>query len=130
MAEEATINPDGTQDMPPVEDPTADAGGEEIPIIDEETQEKIEEVIKGVDPAIYLIVVAVIVLGTMFYLATRKKDGDDFFDDLDGDKVRTRIHVIAIAVLHVHLFDLRRLCRTVAGFHSSTLQRANAPPLG
>jgi hypothetical protein len=87
MAEEATINPDGTQDMPPVEDPVPPPmeSESEIPIMDEETM---EEVVKGTDPAIYLIIVAVLVFGVMIYFAmNKKKDDDGFFDELDGDKV-------------------------------------------
>jgi len=78
MAEEATINPDGTQDMPPTMD-------DEIPLLDEETM---EEVVKGIDPAIYLLIAAVVVLvGMIYFSMTKKKGDDDFFDELDGDKV-------------------------------------------
>jgi len=85
MAEEATINPDGTQEMPPV-DPPMEAGADDIPVFDNDT---IQEVAKGMDPAIFLLIAAVLVIGAMLFFSSRKKkDSDDFFDDLDGDKVR------------------------------------------
>lgn len=95
MAEETVnINPDGSttfegsgatggggeeSTMPPVAD--------EQPGIDEETM---EEVIKGTDPAIYLLL-AVVLIGFLYFLYTRKAraDGEDeFFATLEDEKVR------------------------------------------
>jgi hypothetical protein len=87
MAEETVnVNPDGSttfdggeSTMPPVED----AGGEGV--FDEETM---EEVAKGGDPAIYLLLV-VVLIGLLYFIYKRKsrEDEDDFFDNLDGEKV-------------------------------------------
>jgi hypothetical protein len=90
MAEEVKIDPDGSthfeggeeSTMPPVEE-TAD-GSEGV--FDEET---VEELIKGTDPAIYLLL-AVILIGLFYFFYWRKsKEGseDDFFSNLDGEKV-------------------------------------------
>jgi hypothetical protein len=88
MSGEATINPDGTQDMnmpTPAPVPVSSDGGD-IPLMDKETM---EEVAKGIDPAIYLLIVAFLVAAFLVYLNLRKKNngGDDFFAELDGDKV-------------------------------------------
>ena len=90
MAEEATINTDGTQEMPPVgEAPVAPPIPEDIPDDAEiPVEEVIGEVSKGIDPALYIIALVVIVIGLAIYFRSRKKDdGDDFFTELDGDKV-------------------------------------------
>ena len=52
-------------------------------------KDTMEEVAKGIDPAIYLLIVAFIVAAVLIYLNLRKKNngGDDFFAELDGDKV-------------------------------------------
>lgn len=95
MSEEATINADGTQDMnmpTPAPVPVSDTENgpspfnQEIPVMDKDTM---EEVAKGIDPAIYLLIVAFIVAAVLIYLNLRKKNngGDDFFAELDGDKV-------------------------------------------
>lgn len=91
MAEETVnINPDGSttfesegSTMPPVED----TGGEGI--FDEETM---EEVAKGGDPAIYLLLVAIL-LGVLFFIYKRKshEDDDEFFDNLDGEKFNLKL---------------------------------------
>jgi hypothetical protein len=87
MSEEATINPDGSQTfegtVPPVDDPVAD----EPPLMDEET---IEELAKGIDPALILgaLVLLFAVLYYFFVVRNKKQDQDEFFSDLDGDKVR------------------------------------------
>ena len=79
------VNPDGSttfegeSTMPPAEDAGADGDFEET----------IEEVVKGTDPAIYLLVV-VILLGVLYFIYLRKAkedDDDEFFSSLDGEKV-------------------------------------------
>jgi len=84
MAEEATINPDGTQDM-------GDGGfgstmGEEegeIPLV--------EEAETAMDPVYYLFL-GVIIFGLLVYLLRSKKsEVDEFFDDLDGDKFNLKL---------------------------------------
>jgi hypothetical protein len=89
MAEEATINTDGTQEMPPVgEAPMAPPIPEDIPDDAEIPVEVIGEVAKGIDPALYIFALVVIVIGLAIYFRSRKNDeGDDFFTELDGDKV-------------------------------------------
>lgn len=96
MAEETVnVNPDGSttydgygaggsgdeeSTMPPVMD---DAEGE--PMMD--------EMIKGIDPAIYLLC-TVILLAILYFVYARKSrsdDYDDFFTNLDGEKVRARL---------------------------------------
>lgn len=80
------VNPDGSttfeggeeSTMPPVED----AGSEGF-------EETIEEVVKGTDPAIYLLL-GVIVLGILYLIYLRKsreESDNDFFSSLDGEKV-------------------------------------------
>jgi len=92
MAEETVnINPDGSttfegheeSTMPPVED-SGDAG--------ETAGEAFEEIAQGGDPAIYLLLV-VILLGVLFYIYKRKskEDEDDFFDHLDGEKFNLKL---------------------------------------
>ena len=93
-AEEATVNPDGSTTFadPPVTD---EAGGgestfDEPPTMDEETMnEKAEEIVQGIDPAIYFLAVMVVVALLYYFFVHRKKkdDSDSFFADLDGDKV-------------------------------------------
>lgn len=93
MSEEATINPDGSQTfestVPPVDDPVAD----EPPLMDEET---IEELAKGTDPALILgaLVLLFAVLYYFFVVRNKKQDQDDFFSDLDGDKVRWGVNFV------------------------------------
>lgn len=88
MAEETVnINPDGSttfegqeeSTMPPMED-AGDAG------------EAFEEIAEGGDPAIYLLLV-VMLLGVLFYIYKRKskEDEDDFFDNLDGEKFNLKL---------------------------------------
>ena len=92
MSEEATINPDGSQTFP---DPTvtgddagADpgAGAEDIP-----EDIPTEEEISGIDPAIYLALAALAFVFIFVMLRIRRKrataDVDDFFSNLDGEKV-------------------------------------------
>jgi hypothetical protein len=94
MAEETVnVNPDGSTTFesagadesttfPPVEDPVNGTEG----IFGEETM---EEVAKGTDPAIYLLL-ASILIGFLYYLyirRSRKENEDEFFSNLDGEKV-------------------------------------------
>jgi hypothetical protein len=89
--EEATVNPDGstTFETPPVEE-TAGEGFEAPPMGDEE--DMMEEVVKGIDPAFYLLGAVILFAIIYFILAMRKKkdadNGDDFFASLDTEKVR------------------------------------------
>lgn len=96
MSEEATINPDGSQTF--AEDPTAGAGdagaaGEEIP--EDAIPETEEVVIAGTDPAIYLALAALAFVFIFVVLRMRRKranaDVDDFFSNLDGEKVRNTV---------------------------------------
>ncbi|KAL3906957.1 MAG: hypothetical protein SGILL_009067, partial [Bacillariaceae sp.] len=90
MAEETVnVNPDGSttfegnggaggeeSTMPPVEDPD---------MMDEET---IQEIVKGTDPAIYLLL-AVVLIGFLYFLYTRKvraDQEDEFFASLEEEK--------------------------------------------
>jgi hypothetical protein len=101
MSEEATVNPDGSttfgEDAGAGADPNfAEAGeegfaGEEPDF--EEASESAEEIIKGTDPAIYLVLgfVVVAVLYYLNYKRNKKKqmEREAFFFDMDGDKVCT-----------------------------------------
>ena len=91
--ETVTVEPDGSTTFesgadesatpPPVEDPLNGTEG----VFDEEI---IDEVVKGTDPAIYLLLVAIL-LGVLYFLYLRKArqdSEDDFFTNLDGEKVR------------------------------------------
>ena len=88
MAEEATINADGTQTFDDFVPPVDDAGaGDEPPMMDEETMDEI--VNAGIDPALILgAVVLLFALIYFFFLRKKKDQEDEFFADLDGDKVR------------------------------------------
>jgi len=82
--EEATINPDGTQDVPPTAEETFTTFEESIPEV------------KPTDPAVYLgIVVLVIAVISFFIYRKRKKDmesdGDEFFEQLDGEKFNLKL---------------------------------------
>lgn len=80
------MNPDGSttfegsQDstVPPMDEETAEGFGEKVA----------ENLIYGVDPAIILLAVAVVVGLLVFLWTRRSKDDDDFFSNLDGEKVR------------------------------------------
>mmetsp|Transcript_34059 Transcript_34059/g.100336 ORF Transcript_34059/g.100336 Transcript_34059/m.100336 type:complete len:128 (-) Transcript_34059:917-1300(-) len=111
-AEEATINPDGTQTMgedaaadagADYADATADAGGAAADDADaddadageedfgEGAEEAAEEVIKGTDPAIFLLLGCALIAALWFVSWYKKKkedeESDSFFSDLDGEKV-------------------------------------------
>ena len=85
-AEEATINPDGSQtfenEPPPMNDT---AGGEEGAF------DAIPEEEAGIDPAFYLLGAFILFVILYFVISSmRKKDdnnGDDFFASLDTEKV-------------------------------------------
>ena len=90
--ETVTVDPDGSTTFesgsdesatpPPVEDNLNGTEG----LFDEET---IEDAVKGTDPAIYLLLVAIL-LGLLYFLYLRKvrqDSEDDFFTSLDGEKV-------------------------------------------
>ena len=106
-AEEATINPDGTQTMgedaaadagadyadagagaDDADDADADAGEEDF---GEGAEEAAEEVIKGTDPAIFLLLGFALIAGLWFVSWYKKKkedeESDSFFTELDGEKV-------------------------------------------
>ena len=102
MSEEATVNPDGTTTF---ESAGADAGaGPESDTFTNTddafdgaeagagAEEAAEEIVKGTDPAIYLVLafLAVVVLYYLNYTRNKKKqmEREAFFYDLDGDKVR------------------------------------------
>lgn len=85
--EEATINPDGTQEVPPT--------SSEETFQNNTTFEEIPEV-KATDPAIYLgIVVLIIAVISFFIYRKRRKatesDGDEFFQQLDGEKFNLKL---------------------------------------
>lgn len=86
MSDEATINPDGSttfEGAPPSGVPAADS---DVPMGTEEEVLK-EAAPQGIDPAIYVLLGLVVVV-VLYLLAFRKKtQSDDFFSNLDGDKV-------------------------------------------
>lgn len=99
-AEEATINPDGTQTMG--EDAAADAGADYADAggaaaddaeedFAEGAEEAAEEVIKGTDPAIFLLLGFALIAALWFVSWYKKKkeeeESDSFFSELDGEKV-------------------------------------------
>jgi len=73
-----TVDPDGSTTFEGAED-TFDGAEEEV--MDEETM---EEVVAGVDPAIYLLV-AFVVCSLLYFLYTRKSrsDEDDYFSSYE-----------------------------------------------
>ena len=100
MTEETVnINPDGSTTF---EDGSEGAGGSEGEYttagegFDEDTA---EEVAKGIDPAIYLLL-AVILGGFLYFLYVRKSrsDEDDYFSDYD--KVSTNAITLQRNYLH------------------------------
>ena len=90
MAEETVnVNPDGSTTF----DGDAGYGGEEStmpPVMDDaEGGPAMDEVVKGIDPAIYLLL-AVAVVAFLYFLYSRKsrsESDDEFFSNLDGEKV-------------------------------------------
>ena len=100
MSEEAQANiyPDGSQDFEstPMMDetvpPPVTMDQDEIPFDtmgDTDTDETMQQLVKGIDPAIYLLIATVLVAALLFYMHSKSKKSsrDDFFAELDGDKV-------------------------------------------
>merc|ERR1711966_91625 len=78
--DEATVNPDGST--------TFDNAGNDAGIGD-------EEIIKGTDPAVYLMLGIVALIALFVFLQLRKKrnnaDVSDFFANLDGEKFNLKL---------------------------------------
>ena len=100
MAEEATVNPDGSttfgsegaagEDVPP------NMGGDVPPNMGgDDFEEAAEEIAKGIDPAFYLIFAVIIIGGLFLYNLLKKRrenaNMDDFFSNLDGDKFNIKL---------------------------------------
>ena len=87
MSGEATVNPDGstTFEEPPVNETMGNetGGGEGFDGAEEEIMEK------GIDPVWYLLAALGVFAVLVFLFRRRKKDEneDDFFSNLDGEKV-------------------------------------------
>lgn len=96
--EEATINPDGSTTFDSAGADDAGAGAEDTGDTD-----AAEEVIKGTDPALYLALAVVAFAVVFVFMQIRKRrstaDVDDFFSNLDGDKVS--FFVMQIMVISV-----------------------------
>jgi len=96
MAEEATINPDGTTTF-------SENGGssDESTFTGEETgpEEILNKVVKGIDPAFYLIFAFFIIVGLWFYSYKKsikeKEERESFFMDMDGDKFNIKLPAAA-----------------------------------
>lgn len=91
-AEDATINPDGSttfDETPPTGDAGADAGGDGESFFQEKAQEGLSADAEGIDPAFYLLGAAfiVVVIYFLFFRTKSEESEDDFFTELDGDKV-------------------------------------------
>lgn len=82
MTEEATVNPDGSTNFEGAEEEPFNATAEEeIPLVD-------DEIVKGIDPAIYLgLFVLALGLLWFFVLRARNQEEDEFFAELDVEKV-------------------------------------------
>lgn len=117
MAEETvTVDPDGSthyesaggeeSTMPPVDEGANSTEG----MFDEETM---EEVVKGTDPAIYLLLAAILI-GVFYFLYLRKKkadEEDEFFSNLDGEKVcPKRFYHLYIVKIIPSTPDLTLIC--------------------
>jgi hypothetical protein len=90
--EEATVNADGTTtfDTPPINEEAFNATEQDFP--PEDAEEIFEEVVKGIDPAIYLVLFVLIVGIVYFFMSRRnKKEEDDFFSELDGEKFNLKL---------------------------------------
>jgi len=87
--EEATINPDGSQTFADPDPTAGESMGDEIP--EDIPTEDAEEIVTGTDPAIYLALAALAFVLIFIVLRMRRKkasaDVDDFFSNLDGEKV-------------------------------------------
>ena len=92
MSEEATVNPDGSTTFE--SDAGAGAGAEpdfEEGFAEGAGAESAEEIVKGTDPAIFLVL-GFLVCAVLYYLnyqRNKKKqmEREAFFYDMDGDKV-------------------------------------------
>lgn len=100
--EEATINPDGTFEVPPVDDTDADAdagsGDDDSGSGDagEEFGEGAEDALpKGTDPALYLAFgfIALVAIYIFMYRRNKRKQmmREAFFIDMDGDKFNIKL---------------------------------------
>lgn len=108
-AEEATIHPDGSASY---EEPLLNEtfeGNNETNFEDGGLPEN--DAVPSIDPAFYLILGVAVLLGLYFYFVLRKKvqEGEDeFFSNLDGDKVgslfcwRKRRDVAVFLASHKH----------------------------
>lgn len=91
--EEATVNPDGSTTFNNAGDEagSSGAGSEEMPDLGAEA----EEIIKGTDPAVYLLFALVAFIGLFLFLQLRKKkknaEVSDFFANLDGEKFNLQL---------------------------------------
>lgn len=97
--EEATVNPDGSTTFEGGEDEAFNATAEEEFIGME------EEVVKGIDPAIYLgLFVVFLGLLWFFVLRSRNKEEDEFFAELDVEKVSLmRASFVLVCVQQVRM---------------------------
>lgn len=98
MAEEATINPDGSTTFENGAEggDTFDDNADDGPKGEEEFEgEATPETPGGIDPAIYLIliVIAIAVIWIFFWFRRRKESevSDAFFSDLDGEKFNLKL---------------------------------------
>ncbi len=105
-AGEATINPDGSTTF---DDASANGDfggsvGEDIPDMDGSSdsipdgsseEPAVEDIVKGIDPALYLALIVTAFATLFIYLQLRKKRNnasvDDFFSNLDGDKFNLKL---------------------------------------
>jgi len=91
--QEATINPDGTTNVPPASTPEDESFTNNTTFTTEEIP-----IPKTTDPAVYLgLIVVVIAIISFFIYRKRKKDteddGDEFFQQLDGEKFNLKLPV-------------------------------------
>jgi hypothetical protein len=89
MAEQTVnVNPDGSTTFEGNDGSGAAGGGGEESTMPPDID---DEIVKGTDPAIYLLLAAVLI-GFLYYLYTRKARADaedEFFANLEDEKVRT-----------------------------------------
>ena len=84
--EEATVNPDGSTTFEDGFNQTAGEGAEGEPFTVPP-----EEVVKGSDPTLIFVggLLLIAVIYAIYWFQTKKSsDEDDFFSELDGEKVR------------------------------------------
>lgn len=91
--EDATINPDGSTNFedPPGTQNAGTHGADEPPFMGGDTMNDTAEKLanQGIDPALYLLLAGLILGALYYYFVYRKKsdESDEFFTELDGDKV-------------------------------------------